>query len=129
MHGHPRKNIENQLPLPELLARAGQGDADCQYWAGIRYFQGEGVPENPRRAVELCADAARQFHLRAIAFIAYCRYQGIVVPKDVKTAILLYRFAAAPPSTSRRSSAPACRQWHATSATTSAKIPGTRRQV
>lgn len=94
MQGHQRKAIENPLPVEELLARANQGDADCQYWAGIRYFQGEGVPEDPRRAVELCADAARQFHLRAIAFVAYCRFHGIVVPKDIKGSVQLYRFAA-----------------------------------
>jgi hypothetical protein len=32
--------------------------------------------------------------VRAIAFIAYCRFNGVVVPKDVKGATLLYRFAA-----------------------------------
>lgn len=94
MHGHPRKVIENPLPVPELLARVAQGDADCQYWAGLRYFQGEGVPEDPHRAVELCADAARQHHVRAIAFLAYCRLRGVVVPKDRRAAVLLYRVAA-----------------------------------
>ncbi|TLM69264.1 MAG: sel1 repeat family protein [Deltaproteobacteria bacterium] len=94
MHGHPRKTIENPLPVDELLRRAEAGDAECQYWAGLRYFQGEGVPENPRKAVELCADAARQFHIQAITFLAYCRLKGVVVPKDRKEAVLMYRFAA-----------------------------------
>ncbi|NJC88145.1 MAG: sel1 repeat family protein [Desulfuromonas sp.] len=94
MQGHPSKLIENPLPVEELLKRAQAGDADCQYWAGIRFFQGEGVPEDPRRAIELCADAADQFHVRAIAFLAYCRLRGVVVPKNRRDAVTMYRFAA-----------------------------------
>ena len=72
MQGHERKLIDNPLPVPELLARAEQGDTDCQYWAGLRYFQGEGVPEDPRKAIDYCALAAGQGDARALAFLAYC---------------------------------------------------------
>jgi uncharacterized protein len=53
------------------------------------------VPQDRQRAVELCGQAALQFHVRAMTFIAYCRFYGIVMPKDIKSAILLYRYAAA----------------------------------
>jgi TPR repeat protein len=94
MQTHPRKIIENQLPLPELLSRAEQGDADCQYWAGIRYFQGEGLPEDEGKAVDLCALAAAQGHSRAFAFLAYCSSKGVVLPKNQRNAARWYRFAA-----------------------------------
>ena len=95
MQGHPRKIIENPLPVPELLARAGQGEPDCQYWAAIRYFQADGVPEDPRRAVDLCVRAAQQGHVRALAFLAYCYSKGIVLPKNSRAAARCYRTAAA----------------------------------
>ena len=95
MQGHPRRIIENQLPVAELLSRAGQGEADCQYWAAIRYFQADGVPEDPRRAVDLCARAAEQGHVRALAFLAYCYSKGIVLPKNLRAAARCYRIAAA----------------------------------
>lgn len=87
--------IENPLPVPELLARAYQGDADCQYWAGVRYYQGQGVRRNRRKAVELCQRAAEQGHIRALAFVAYCRFGGEGLEKDVSEAVRLYRRSAA----------------------------------
>lgn len=94
MQSHPRKVIESPLAVDELLARAEQGDAECQYWAGLRFFQGEGVPEDPRRGVELCVRAAKQYHVRAITFVAYCHMRGVVLDQDQRIAALLYRFAA-----------------------------------
>ena len=94
MQGQPRKFIENPLPVPELLARAEQGDRDCQYWAGVRYFQGDGVPEDPRKAIDYCAMAAEQGDARASAFLAYCYSRGIVLPKNQRNSAKWYRLSA-----------------------------------
>ena len=94
MQGHHQKFIESQLPVDELLKRAEQGDADCLYWAGIRYFQGDGVPEDPHKAIDLCLQAAQKSDARACAFLGYCSSYGIVVKKDQKVAVRMYRFAA-----------------------------------
>lgn len=89
-----RKTIENPLPVAELLARAEQGDADCQYWAAVRYFQADGVPEDRKRAVDLCSRAAGQGNARARAFLAFCYFNGIVLPRDLYNSAKLYRLAA-----------------------------------
>lgn len=89
-----RKTIENPLPVAELLARAEQGDADCQYWAAVRYFQADGVPEDRGRAVDLCSRAAGQGNARARAFLAFCYFNGIILPRDLHSSAKLYRLAA-----------------------------------
>jgi len=94
MQGHPRKVIESPLPVEELLKRAEAGDAECQYWAAIRFFQGEGVPEDPKRAMQLCLQASEQWHVRSITLLGYCRLHGIVVPRAVGAAVTFYRYAA-----------------------------------
>ena len=94
MQEHPRKVIESPLPVEELLKRAEAGDAECQYWAAIRFFQGEGVPEDPKMALQLCLQASEQWHVRSIAFLGYCRLHGIVVPRAVRDAVTFYRYAA-----------------------------------
>lgn len=94
MQRHSIKAIESPLPVEELLKRAEQGDVDCQYWAAIRYFQGEGLPEDPKKAIELCMQAAQKFDARAFALLGYCNAHGIVVKQNQKAAIRMYRFAA-----------------------------------
>jgi TPR repeat protein len=94
MHGHPRKVIESPLPVEELLRRAEAGDADCQYWAAMRFFQGEGVPKDPHKALQLCLQASEQWHVGSIAFLGYCRLHGIVVSRAVKDAVTFLRYAA-----------------------------------
>jgi len=94
MQNHPRKAIKNPLPVPELLARAAGGDTDCQYWVGLRYFQADGLPEDPAEALRWCKSAAEQGHAPAQAFVAYCYAKGLAVPKDLRTGVRWYRPSA-----------------------------------
>ena len=94
MNKHRHKATENQLPVNELLARAHQGDADCQYWAGVRYLLAEGVPEDAGKAFRLCQAAAVQGHAKAQAFVGYCYSRGVAVPLRPRLAVQWYRRSA-----------------------------------
>ena len=94
MQGHPRKTIENDMPIPELLNRAQRGDIECQYWAGLRYFQGEGVPKDTHKAVDFCTMAADGGDVRAYAFLAYCSSHGIGMTKSIRKSTKMYRISA-----------------------------------
>jgi hypothetical protein len=94
MNKHPRKAIDNNLPVPKLLERAEQGDADCQYWAGLRYFQGDGLPEDQHKAVDYCTLAADNGDARAYAFLAYCASRGIGMSKSIRKSTKMYRISA-----------------------------------
>lgn len=86
--------IENTLPVDELLTRADHGDADCQYWAGLRYFLAKGLPKDDDAAFCLCSAAAEQGHARAQAFVAYCYGNGISVSSQLRLSARWYRQSA-----------------------------------
>ncbi|TLM67392.1 MAG: sel1 repeat family protein [Deltaproteobacteria bacterium] len=88
------KKIESPLPVNELLDRADRGDAECQYWAGIRYLQADGVTEDLEKAYRYCSAAAEQGHPRAQAFLGYCLSKGIAVPQQPRLSVQWYRRSA-----------------------------------
>ena len=94
MSHHDTIMLENQLPISELLDRAAQGDNECRYWAGIRYFLADGLPKDDEEGYRLCLAAAEQGHRRAQAFVGYFYSRGIVVPYRPRLSIKWYRLSA-----------------------------------
>lgn len=94
MSHHDTIVIENHLPISELLDRAAQGDNECRYWAGIRYFLADGLPKDDQEGYRLCLAAAEQGHRRAQAFVGYFYSRGIVVPYRPRLSIKWYRLSA-----------------------------------
>ena len=62
--------------LDLLMRRAQNGDADAQYDLGERYYDGNGVSENPEKAVYWYKKAADQGHLEAQYSLGWCYKNG-----------------------------------------------------
>jgi len=54
------RSLEESLRLARLSA--GKGNADGQFWMGVAYFDGEGVPQNFNEALKWFRLAAEQGH-------------------------------------------------------------------
>jgi len=83
-----------QESIEELRARAEQGDADAQNNLGIRYDQGEGVPQDDVEAVRLFRLAADQGNAYAQFNLGLMYDRGDGVPQDHAEAVRLFRLAA-----------------------------------
>jgi len=70
-----------------LVERAKGGDAAAQFELGQRYAAGNGVPQDPARAVEWYRKAAEAGHTAAQVQLAGCNATGRGVPKDLKQAM------------------------------------------
>jgi GAF domain-containing protein/Sel1 repeat-containing protein/PilZ domain-containing protein len=72
---------------PEELRRLAEaGDAESQYWIGIRYGTGANVIQNDIQAAKWFERAAAQGHVQAQARIASYYWSGRGVPKDLSKA-------------------------------------------
>jgi putative methionine-R-sulfoxide reductase with GAF domain len=72
---------------PEDLRKlADSGDAEAQYWIGIRYGTGAKVEQNEGEAAKWFQRAAEQGHVQAQARLASYYWSGRGVPKDLSTA-------------------------------------------
>ena len=78
-------------PLTEIRRRADQGDADTQFLLGLRYANGEGVPENDAEAVKWYRLAAEQGHANAQYFLGAMYANGDGVPENDAEAVKWYR--------------------------------------
>ena len=81
-------------PLTEIRRRADQGDADTQFLLGLRYANGEGVPENDAEAVKWYRLAAEQGHANAQYFLGAMYANGEGVPENDAEAVKWFRLAA-----------------------------------
>lgn len=73
-------------PLPELQKLADRGDANAQWQMGVRYHNGEGVPQDDALAFHWFLRAAEQGNVDAQATLgAYC-WAGRGVPQDLSKA-------------------------------------------
>jgi putative methionine-R-sulfoxide reductase with GAF domain len=72
---------------PEELRRlADSGDAEAQYWIGIRYGTGANVIQNDAEAARWFERSAEQGHVQAQARLASYYWSGRGVPKDLSKA-------------------------------------------
>ena len=76
------------------LPLAKQGDASAQYYLGVMYQNGSGVPQNYAEAAKWYLLAAEQDHAPAQANLAGLYEDGFGVPKNKAKAMKLYCRAA-----------------------------------
>jgi TPR repeat protein len=80
--------------LIEWTPLAEQGHAKAQYWLGIMYDVGEGVPENDKTAVKWFTKAAEQGNASAQFELGTMYVRGYGVPENYKTAVKWFTKAA-----------------------------------
>jgi TPR repeat protein len=73
---------------------AKQGDASAQYYLGVMYQNGSGVPQNDAEAAKWYQLAAEQDNAPAQANLAKLYDDGLGVPKNKAKAMKLYCRAA-----------------------------------
>jgi hypothetical protein len=72
--------------LSELRMLAGRGDADAQWQMGVRYHNGEDVPQDDAQAVQWFLRAAEQGHVTAQATLGAYYWAGRGVPPNLSRA-------------------------------------------
>ena len=80
--------------IGSLQTAAEQGDANAQFNLGLRYDDGDGVPENDRKAARWYRMAAEQGHAAAQFTLGAMYSGGRDVPENDQEAVKWYRMAA-----------------------------------
>jgi len=80
-----------QKALEKFKSLAEQGDARGQYNLGVKYDEGEGVPQDYKEAVKWYRMAAEQGYAEAQLHLAHLYRVGHRVPKDYAEAAKWYR--------------------------------------
>lgn len=87
---------ENYLEAQKLLSKAAEaGDPSAQYYLGIMYLNGYGVPQNFKRAAMLLTLAAKQNNQDAQAILGWVYKYGVGVPENKIIAYALWNSVAA----------------------------------
>jgi len=81
--------------LADLRTLADLGDAEAQWQMGVRYHDGEGVPQNDVQAALWFQLAADQGHVDAQAHLGAYYWAGRGVPKDLSKAYMWSEIALA----------------------------------
>jgi len=76
------------------LSLAEKGLAEAQYSLGVCYERGDGVTQNPEKAVYWYRKAAQQNYAQAQYNLGVCLYDGVGVPEDRREAAELFLAAA-----------------------------------
>jgi TPR repeat protein len=93
-----RSSAEQRAPaksLPELRKLADQGDADAQWQVGLRYHNGEDVPQDDAQAMQWFLRAAEQGNVTAQAALGAYYWAGRGVPEDLSKAYMWSEIALA----------------------------------
>ena len=86
---------ENYLEAKKFLSKASEaGDANAQYYLGIMYLNGYGVPINYQEAARLFILGAQKNHAGAQIALGVLLIEGIGVPQNFKRAAVLLTLAA-----------------------------------
>jgi TPR repeat protein len=89
--------IEDPIPGTDVnrtFNRANAGDSIAQYEMGLRYADGEGVPQNHQDAMAWFAKAAENGNDKAQWKLGLGYMKGIGVPHDERTAVAWFKRAA-----------------------------------
>lgn len=84
-----------QDELAELQQRAADGKPSAQYYLGLRYFHGLGVPKDERSAAQWFERAARAGESGAQLNLARMLRSGSGIAPDMQRSVQMYREAAA----------------------------------
>ncbi|MBR2147467.1 MAG: SEL1-like repeat protein [Muribaculaceae bacterium] len=76
-----------------LLTSAQEGDADAQFFVGLRYVNGQGVEKNDAEAVKWFLKAAQQGHSDAQYLVGVCYNKGLGVEQSYAEARKWYEKA------------------------------------
>ncbi len=92
--GSLEDKLTAKTDIPELIAKAEQGDPDAQYELGKRYLRGAKVSKNEKKAAKWFTKAAEQGFARAQYLLGLCYLYGEGVEKDKKKAAKWFTKAA-----------------------------------
>lgn len=81
-----------QKEMDELRKNADAGDAESQYMIGLRYSNGDGLPQDSGKAVEWYEKAAAQGYIKAQYRLGELHYFS--EPKDIAKALEWWQLAA-----------------------------------
>ncbi len=87
-------NGDYKTALRELQPLAEQGDEIAQYFLGVMYKNGYGVPQDYKEAVKWYTLSAKQGDVDAQNNLGFMYGKGLGVVQDYKEAVKLYRLAA-----------------------------------
>lgn len=79
---------------PALLAKAKAGKADAEFYVGLHYKQGKGVPQDNTQAAVWYRRSAEQGNANAEAGLGFLYDNGQGVPQDYAQAAIWWRKAA-----------------------------------
>lgn len=80
--------------LERLIAEAKAGSAQAQYTLGLKYAEGDSVPQDDAEAVSWYSVAAAQKYAPALFRLSKCYYYGKGVPQNFKWMLTLCQEAA-----------------------------------
>jgi len=95
----PSSKLQSQRPQAQSLADlrkfADQGDAEAQYQMGVRFHNGEDVPQDDAQAMQWFLRAAEQGHVTAQSALGAYYWAGRGVPEDLSKAYFWSEIALA----------------------------------
>ncbi len=80
--------------IKTLISKAKAGNSDAQFELALKYFNGEGIPQDKVRAVKILTIAAEQGNAEAQNKLGDCYSDGNGVPQDKTEAVKWYYKAA-----------------------------------
>ena len=73
-----------EIELDELIKNAQSGDSEAQYKLGECYFNGDGIEQDYKKAVEWYEKSANQGYAKAQNNLGFCYGKGYGVEKNLK---------------------------------------------
>lgn len=89
------RNQDYKAALKELMPLAEKGNMNAQYYMGLMYANGDGVPKDPEEAERWFMKFSEQLGMGAKFNLGVMYYQGKSVPQDYQKAIDWFKRAAA----------------------------------
>jgi hypothetical protein len=80
--------------IADLMHKAQAGEAKAQYELADAYFEGKGIPKDPKQGLTWLRKSAAQGYVGAEATLGYMYQKGIEIPPDPQEAANWYRKAA-----------------------------------
>ena len=88
------RNGDFATALREWNPLAEQGNARAQYYIGMAYAMGKGVPQDDKTAVKWFRLSVEQGYANAQNYLGFMYQKGRGVPQDYMTALKWFRLAA-----------------------------------